>query len=70
MIDELKFAAFVARARSICHGNEEHLAVLAALEQLVRSDPEPYEQIITKLVTLSGQSRKLVSGFIRAMRGC
>jgi hypothetical protein len=69
MMAEDKFARWLAQAHEVCTGNPDHLAILAAVEKLVQTDPAPYDEMISKLVALSGRDRKTVAGFVKAMRG-
>ena len=59
----------LADAGERSRGNPDYLAVLAAVEQLVQTDPAPYDGMIAKLVAISGKSRSTVAGFVKAMRG-
>jgi len=59
---------FLAEAREVCKYNNDHLVVLDALEQLLRTDDKPYDGIIGKLVEASGLSRAIVTGFMKIIR--
>ena len=59
---------FLVEARELCKYNEAHLAVLAALEELLNHDTKPHDGIIGKLVEQSGQPRGVVTSMIHIIR--
>ncbi len=59
---------FLKEAREICQYNDDHLAILAALEHLIHTDPRPHDGIIGKLVEKSGLSRSVITGFMRLLK--
>lgn len=62
------FERFLSEARHICKYNKNYISILVALEKIVAEDDRPYEGMIGKLVTNSGQSRAQVSNFLKLLR--
>lgn len=59
---------FLDEARGMCQYHDDYLNILNALEWLIYNDDRPYDGIIGKLVTASGLSRPIITGFMRFVK--
>jgi hypothetical protein len=66
--DDAKMARFFSEAKAIFAYDPLLLACANALEQIVSSDPKPYEGLVAKLSEKTGQSRARISNFIKMLR--
>jgi len=59
---------FTTEAKDMCKYHDDYMVILIALNELVNTDPRPYDGIIGKLVDKSGLSRPVVTGFIKFIK--
>lgn len=59
---------FFREAREMCKYNNDHLAILDAIEKLVQTDDKPHDGIIGKLVQNTGMSRSTITGFMKIIK--
>lgn len=59
---------FLQEVKDISRYNDTHLEIIAGLERLIENDEKPYDGMISKLVSETGQSRAVVTNFIKMVK--
>lgn len=61
-------ARFITEAKNLCQFNEEYLRIITALEKLIKTDDKPHDGLVGKLISMTGLSRIVVTGFFKIMK--
>jgi len=59
---------FFGEAREVCRYNEDHLKIIAAIEDLAVTDEKPHDGIIGKLVQKTQLSRAVITNFMKLIK--
>lgn len=59
---------FLNEARTICRFNNDHMLIIEAIDELMRTDDRPHDGIIGKLVQATGLSRSTITNFMKIVR--
>lgn len=63
-----KMGRFLAEARDVCKYHDDHLLIIDAIQDLIKTDDRPHDGIIGKLVQRTNLSRQTITGFMRTMK--
>lgn len=59
---------FLTEARELCKYNDDHIVIIDAIENLMKTDDRPHDGIIGKLVQETGLSRSSVTSFMKIIK--
>lgn len=61
-------ARFISEAKNVCEFNDEHLILIEALSDLIRTDDKPHDGLVGKLIEKTNLSRFIVTGFFKLLK--
>lgn len=61
-------ARFISEAKNVCEFNDEHLILIEALSDLIRTDDKPHDGLVGKLIEKTNLSRFVVTGFFKLLK--